>query len=170
MQAQFDEAVDKSTQALISDKNKEIDLAKKELQQAKMTIREELESGLRAAIEKEVSERYKKEIKEAKEEKENAKKIGSAYRELAKDHSKLEKEHEQLERILEQSNASMVDQSRERIIRKEGGDLLVSVKGIKEDLEKNGGDMNLSITAIQELMKALSVELTDICGTEFIDI
>ena len=136
-----------------------------ESEEPEKVIIEKVPEGFETRL-KDVQKREKEIVKEKKTHKE----LSKSYRALTRENQKLENEQKKTEKQMEMMNATTIDQSMESVIRKEGGDLLVTVEGIRHDLEKNSGDMNLSITAVNELIQALTVAITDICKNEIITI
>lgn len=109
MQAQFDDAVDKSTQELLAAKNKEIEQVKKEVSQAKMEIREQLEASIRATVDLEYQDELIKTRKEKDKAQRDRQSIQDAYNGVSEEKHKLEYKIKQLEEQAQVDSPANID-------------------------------------------------------------
>jgi len=164
MQASFDDAVGKSTQEILSAKDKEIEIAKKELAQAKIEAREQLEESIRSAVDRE----YQDEIIKATKEKEKAEKAKKDAQDKASAayvaQGDLEHEVKKLKEQLEMDNPTNVDLAMEKQIQSVANSVSFVLKRLRQDMLTIGGGMERSIMAVEEIKKEISQKLTELLG------
>jgi len=164
MQTSFDDAVGKSTQEILSAKDKEIEIAKKELAQAKIEAREQLEESIRSAVDRE----YQDEIIKATKEKEKAEKAKKDAQDKASAayvaQGDLEHEVKKLKEQLEMDNPTNVDLAMEKQIQSVANSVSFVLKRLRQDMLTIGGGMERSIMAMEEIKKEISQKLTELLG------
>ena len=164
MQVSFDDAVGKSTQEILSAKDKEIEIAKKELAQAKIEAREQLEESIRSAVDRE----YQDEIIKATKEKEKAEKAKKDAQDKASAayvaQGDLEHEVKKLKEQLEVNNPTNVDLAMEKQIQSVANSVSFVLKRLRQDMLTIGGGMERSIMAVEEIKKEISQKLTELLG------
>lgn len=162
MQNQFEEAIGKGTQEILAAKDKEIELAKKEVAQAKVDIRAQIETSIRAAVDLE----YQDEIIKAREDKEKAEKAKKEAQDKAsaahRRQGELEHDVKKLEEQIEVNNPTNVDLAMEKQIRSLENSVYFLIRDLKNDMAKIGGGMERSIAAMEVLRDGISHKLTEL--------
>lgn len=156
MQAQFDEAVGKSTEEILRSKDLEIKNAQAELSRAKTEIRDQLEQNIRAAVDRE----YQDEIVKAMKDKEKAEKehrsIRDAYNGISEEKHKLEYKIKQLEERAKVNEPASIDAAHAEALH----DLLDSFKNrlirFEEDRKIQDYPMSKTWEVIEEAISVLS--------------
>jgi hypothetical protein len=170
MQASFDEAVDKTTQDLLTAKDKEIRVAETNAAQATIDAKDKLEKSIRDTL----GEKYKDEIAKANKDKEKAQRETSVYQDKNSAMSaKITRQNRELEKVkdrIEVNSPTNIDNARALKMSMILVNIESNISEIETEVRIAGGGMHETKIVIQNIIDKLHDTLDNLEGQTAIDI
>lgn len=163
----FETAVSHSAQEVIRRKEQE-------LEDLRHMINTDMESRVRADVERLLHEQYQSQIKAAEKKAAHAENerlmMAQCNKATTIDNSQLKKKLASLESELEVNTPTNVDNARAKELRRAWEFLRIEIDGVEDDAGRCGGDMRNSMAIVEEMAAYLATFRRSSAGVQIIDI